>query len=251
MKRIAIIACGLALLCTACKMHAPDFSYYDEPQVQEQRKDTFDQLINLLPPEQRAIPAAREEAAWLVEHGFKAGISIARVNDPIGMGWQNNRAVNSPDHIRERGLCWQYQADMYRELRRRHLEYFALGCCWRDGGTADEHNSLYIRAAAGRWPDAILMDPWSRSGRLNIMNRKDIAIEKWQDLPAVRSYLAGIYKENHSFPIEHWERVQSDTDNRRYVSVFTAEGRNSRQGKIMRANMERGLKARNGRLTDY
>lgn len=251
MKRIATIACGLALLCTACKMHAPDFSYYDEPQVQQERQDAFNQLINLLPPEQRAIPAAREEAAWLVEHGFKAGISIARINNPIGMGWENNRAVNSPEHIRERGLCWQYQADMFREMRRRHLDYFYLGCCRRDGDNSDEHNSLYIRAAAGQWPDAILMDPWPKSGRIIVMNRKDIIIEKWYDVPDVRAHLAYIYRENHRYPIEHWERVQSDTDNRHYISVFTAEGRNSRQGKIMHANMERGLKARNGKLTDY
>ena len=251
MKRIATIACGLALLCTACKMHAPDFSYYDEPQVQQERQDAFNQLINLLPPEQRAIPAAREEAAWLVEHGFKAGISIARINNPIGMGWENNRAVNSPEHIRERGLCWQYQADMFREMRRRHLDYFYLGCCRRDGATDDEHNSIYIRAAAGQWPDAVLMDPWPRSGRLTIQNRRDIKIEGWYDVPDMRAHLASIYTENHRYPMEHWERVQSDENPRHYISVFSAEGRNSRQGRLMHANMQRGLQQRNGRLTDY
>ena len=230
---------------------APSWSYYDEPQVQQQRKDTFKQLIELLPPEQRNIPAAREEADWLVEHGFKAAISIARYNDPIGLGWQNNRNINTPQHIRERGLCWHYQADMFRELRRRHLDYFYIGFCRRDDKTSADHNCIYIRAAAGQWPDAVLMDPWCGSGRLNVMNRRDIEIEEWHDSPEMRQRLEHVYRENHRYPMEHWECVQSDEDVEHYVSIFTPEGRNSRQGKLMFANMKRGLQQRNGRLTDY
>ena len=250
-KHLILIASALSVLLTSCTVTAPSFDYYDEPQVKEQRENTYKQLIELLPPEQRSLPAAQEEAAWLVEHGFKAGISIARYNNPIGLGFQNNRCVNDPKHIRERGLCWQYQADMFRELRRRHLQYFYLGCCKRDGASLAEHNSVYLRAAAGQWPDAILMDPWTASGRLTVMNRKDIMIEKWVDMPDSRRYLAYVYKENHSYPLEHWERVQSDDDVRRYVSIFTPEGRNSRQGKLVHANMAKGLKERNGKLTDY
>ena len=251
MKYLLPIACTLSMLLTSCLVTAPSFDYYDEPQVQQQRKDTYTQLMELLPPAQRNLPAAQEEAAWLVEHGFKAAISIARFNNPLGLGWQNNRNINNPKHIRERGLCWHYQADMFRELRRRHLEYFYLGCCRRDDATSSEHNSVYLRAASGHWPDAILMDPWGNSGRLTILNRRDILIEKWHDVPDDRRNLAIVYTENHRYPLEHWERVQSDENVEHYVSIFTPEGRNSRQGKLMFANMKRGLQQRNGRLTDY
>lgn len=250
-RYLLFLICTLCMLLSSCMMKAPPFSYYYEPEVRQLRLDTYKQLIMLLPPDQRNLTAAKKEASWLAINGFKASISIARYNNPRGMGWQNNALVNSPKHLRERGLCWHYQADMFRELRRRHLEYFYLGCCQRDEGAAGEHNAIYIRAAHGHWPDAILMDPWPGSGRLTILNKQDILIEKWQDVPDMRRHLASVYTENHQYPLEHWERVQSDEDVGHYVSIFTPEGRNSRQGKIMFANMERGLKKRNGRLTDY
>lgn len=243
------LACMLAaaVLLTGC--YPPPVSYPYTKLVTERRSTLKANLLALLPENERSLPAAQEEAQWLADTAYKAAAGIARINNSNFPGWAGNALINA--HIQDRGLCWHYQHDMFRELRRRHLEYFYLGCCQRDEGAAVEHNAIYIRAAHGHWPDAILMDPWPGSGRLTILNKQDILIEKWQDVPDMRRHLASVYTENHQYPLEHWERVKSDEDPAHYVSIFTPEGRNSRQGKIMFANMERGLKKRNGRLTDY
>ncbi|MDO5451285.1 MAG: hypothetical protein Q4F30_10400 [Akkermansia sp.] len=249
--KLLLIAGALAALGLNSCMKAPDVSYYDDWEVKAERQDLFKHLLGLLPPQQQYDPAAMKEATWLTETAFKASISIARHNNPKYMNWLNNRLVNTANNSMERGLCWHYQADLYRELRRRPLKFFYLGCCTKNEGLKTEHNALYIRAIAGAWPDVVVLDPWQVNGRLTVIHGKNILMDRWKDMPLLRTNLATVYKENHSYPIEHWERVQSDDDPQRYVSIFTKEGRESRQGRLMFENIERGKKLHPGKLTDY
>ena len=120
----------------------PPITYPDSPLVVERRNTLCENLIKLLPAEQQAIPAAQEEARWLADTAYKAGAGISRVNDSNFPGWAGNYLVNA--RLQDRGLCWHYQHDMYRELRRRPLQFFRVGCCVRDQGKGSEHNCVYI-----------------------------------------------------------------------------------------------------------
>ncbi len=250
---LATFSIGLAaaVLLPSCQ-RAPQLNYAATAPVVQQRCDLATELLALLPEEQRRLPAAAEEARWLADTAYKASVSIARLNNPLlWPAWMNNRLVNAPFNIRERGLCWHYQHDLYRELRRRKLQYFTLGCCVRDRGKGSEHNCVYICAAGKSWPDAITLDAWKKSGRLVTFSRDDLDQDDWEDRGATTFMLNCIYAEGHTMPVEHWAMVKSGKKWNDYIPAWTDEGRNTRQGKIMYTNMYNGLQQRSGKPTDY
>lgn len=241
----------MALLAAACQ-HAPERSYLDAPQVQTQRLQAEKDLLALLPPEQRGLPAACDEAHWLTETAYRGAVSIAALNDPLlWPAWMNNRLVNAPGNIRERGLCWHYQHDLFRELRRRPLQFFRLGCCVRDKGEGSEHNCVYVAACGQAWPHALVYDAWRKNGRLLVMRESDWKGEEWEDSPESAEFLASVYAEGHRYPVEHWAMVKGGRGWRDYVPSWSELGAHSRQGRLMQQNMNRGLEARGGRPTDY
>ncbi len=245
------IAFAAAMLLPSCQ-YAPQHNYAQLPAVVEQREELSDQLLALLPEEQRQSTAAIEEANWLSDTAYKASVSIARINDPaLWPAWMNNRLVNAPFNIRERGLCWHYQHDLYRELRRRKLRFFTLGCCVRDRNKGSEHNCVYVCAAGSVWPQAIVLDAWKKNGRLVTFAATEIDLEAWQERAETTHFLNWVYAEGHNFPIEHWAMVKSGKKWNDYIPSWFDEGRNSRQGKIMYSNMYRGLREREGKPTDY
>ncbi|MBR5888025.1 MAG: hypothetical protein IKZ07_07445 [Akkermansia sp.] len=245
------LAFAAAVLLPSCQ-RAPLPQYVTTAPVVAQRTELTDDLLALLPAEQRNLPAAQKEAAWLADTAQKAAASIARLNNPLlWPAWMNNRLVNAPFNIRERGLCWHYQHDMYRELRRRKLQYFTLGCNVRDRGEGSEHNCVYICAAGSSWPQAVTLDAWRRNGRLSTYTQDELADENWEDRPSTTSLLSWIYPEEHTYPVEHWALVKSGKKWNDYVPSWVENGRNTRQGKIMYSNMYNGLKQRNGKPTDY
>jgi len=250
---LATFSIGLAaaVLLPSCQ-RAPMPQYASTEPVIQQRNELAEQLTALLPEEQRTLPAAKEEARWLADTAYKASVSIARLNNPLlWPAWMNNRLVNAPFNIRERGLCWHYQHDLYRELRRRPLHYFPLGCCVRDQGKGSEHNCVYLCAKDCAWPTAITLDAWKKSGRLVTFSQDELNQDDWEDRPGTTYLLSSIYPEGHNLPVEHWALVKSGKKWNDYIPSWMDEGRNSRQGKIMYENIYNGLQQRKGKPTDY
>lgn len=236
----------LPLLMAACQ-NAPQPGYTELPEVIARRDDICRKLLDLLPAEQRS--AARAEAAWLAETAVAGAAAIARYNDPLLVNWLNNRTVNTRYHWRHRGLCWHYQHDMYRELRRRPLHYFRLGCCVRDAGTGREHHVVYIRSRHDAWPRAELLEVWRYAGRLQLLT--DWQDDDWQDNPGMTSKLARIYPEGHKLPLEHWAMVRRSTRYNDYVFSHSLEARDTPQWLYMQEQMKKGLQERQGKAVDY
>ncbi len=249
--RFVCLVFGLCLsLCQVSCQYAPPVGYAESAPLVQKRRDLASRLLAFLPPEQQAEPAAREEACWLADVSYKASASIARFNDPCLPGWLNNRMVNSNFNLQERGLCWHYAHDLYRELRRRKLEYFRIGYCVRDQGKGSEHNCLFLAAKDGVWPQAIILDAWRYNGRLKLMEGCELEGDNWKEDTRSVDALARIYTECHRYPFEHWARVKSGRKWNDYVPSWSPEGTSSRQGLIMQRNMYYGMKSRGGRLTD-
>ncbi len=246
---VCLLFLSLALL-PGC-VYAPPLEYAESAEIVAKRNTLYTNLLHLLPAEQQAEPAARTEARWLADTAYRAAASIARVNDPCLPGWFNNRLVNSSFNLQERGLCWHYQHDMFRELRRRPLRFFRLGCCVRDKGEGSEHHGVYLTGRAGHWPSVIIQDAWRYSGRLKVLDEAMIREEDWQDDPVCARFLAYVYPEGHHYPVEHWARVKSGAKWNDYTSSWSPEGRASRQGQLMYRAMAEGVRRRQGRLTDY
>ncbi len=239
------------LLVPACQ-HAPQMSYLGTPQAAEQQQQTESKLLALLPAEEQSLPAARQEAHWLTQTAYRGAVSIAAINNPLlWPAWMNNRLVNAPGHIRERGLCWHYQHDLFRELRRRPLQFFKLGCCVRDQGHGSEHNCVYATAKGKTWPHVLVFDAWRKNGRLVVMDEQDLSGEDWQDSPASTAFLTSVYAEGHRYPVEHWAMVKGGRSWKDYVPSWSARGMSSRQGILMQQNMYNGLQSRQGKPTDY
>ena len=116
-------------------------------------KESF---LALLPENQASRPAAQEEAKWLADTAVAQSASIARKNKVVLFGWLNNILVNS--NLRDRGLCWEVQQDLYRDLRRRPVKYFRVGLAIRDRGTGREHSCVYINAAGKGLKDSLVLD---------------------------------------------------------------------------------------------
>ncbi len=240
----------LVLLFPSCQT-APPLGYAESAPVAQKRDVLYADLLLLLPEHQRAERAARQEARWLADTGYKASAAIARLYEPKLAGWLNNRLVNSRLNLQERGLCWHYQHDMFRELRRRKLVYFRVGCCVRDEGKGSEHHCVFLAAQQSAWPEAIILDAWRYSGRLKLIHQDEIVEDAWEDEADLTAHLGSIYGECHSFPVEHWARVKSGRKWNDYVYSWSPEGSSSRQGMLMHYRMYQGLKERGGKLTNY
>lgn len=230
---------------------APPAKYTDQPEVVARRDTLQQRLLALLPKEKQPLPSAREEALWLADTAHKASAAIARYNAPLFQCWLNNRMVNSLFSIRERGLCWHYQHDLYRELRRRPLNHFRLGCCVRDKGNRHEHHGVYIAPSNASWPHGIVCDAWRYQGRLLCLKDDQVIEQKWENEPEVTRQLNASYPEGHSLPLEHWIMVKDDKRLRHYIPYNSPEGQTSRQGQLMRRNIEAGLQQRGGRPYAY
>ena len=239
-----LIAASLGLI--ACQS-APRLDYAELPHVVQKRQDLQKKLLQLQPESQRS--AAAQEATWLADTAYKASAAIARYNDPIFVNWLNNRAVNTRNNFRHRGLCWHYQHDLYRELRRRPLTYFELGCCLRDQGRGGEHHVVYIKAKAGKWPSIVMLDAWWLAGRLVVEDEKDT--KGWSDDPRSTERLNKIYPAGHNRPMEHWSMVRTGTRYADYVYSDSPAARDTVQWKYMQEQMKKGLQERKGKPFDY
>lgn len=247
-----LLFAAVTLFVASCTS-APPPGYEESPACLLARAELKARLINMLPEKQRTLPAAQKEAEWLSDTVHKGAAAVARINKPLLPGWYNNRLVNSSRNIRERGLCWHYQHDLYRELRRRPLRYFRLGCCVLDRNRGSEHHCLYICARGARgWEDGVVFCAWWKSGKIKIWPKGELKRDACADEPEAAAFLNKTYPEGHRYPIEHWAKVKSDSGNMKdYLYSNTPAGAASRQGKLMLRNMAEGLKRRGGKPTDY
>ncbi|MBE6415287.1 MAG: hypothetical protein E7032_02000 [Akkermansiaceae bacterium] len=247
MRLISLLVFLLVSTLVVSCQHAPRVGYTERSHVVKKRADLKKKLLQLLPENQKA--AAEQEATWLADTAHKASAAIARYNDPIFMNWLNNRAINSKKYRRHRGLCWHYQHDLYRELRRRPLKYFTLGCCVRDQGRGGEHHVVYIKARNGRWPSIVMLDAWWYTGRLVVEDESDAY--DWKDDPGTVRKLNKVYPEGHRKPIEHWAMIRKSEGYEDYVPSDSPAARNTPQWKYMQQQMKQGMKRRRGRPYDY
>ena len=247
MKKVHLILLMLISLAVISCQSAPKPGYADLPHVVQKRQELQEKLLKLLPGQQRG--AASREATWLADTAYKASAAIARYNDPIFVNWLNNRTVNTRHNYRHRGLCWHYQHDLYRELRRRPLQYFELGCCHRDRGRGGEHHVVYIKAKSGKWPSIVMLDAWWYGGRLRVEDESDT--RGWSDDPDSSRRLNGIYPAGHNRPLEHWSMVRVGTRYSEYIYSDLPAARETAQWKHMQEQIKKGLRDRQGKAYDY
>lgn len=241
----------LALSATSC-VSAPTAAQMETPSALQVQEETAARLLAMLPPEQQGLPEAQEEARWLGAVLHRGAAAVARVNDPVLSGWLHNRMVNSTFRLRQRGLCWHYQHDLYRELRRRPLSFFRIGCCVLDQGEGSEHHCLYLCEKHHGWQDGIVVCAWRYSGIIKFWDADTLRERHCEDEPLITDFLARNYPEGHTLPMEHWARVRADRGSMRaYVNADSPAGKQARQGQLMRENCRRGLQQRHGRPTDY
>ncbi len=235
------------LSCLMVGCYPPPETYPTTRLVTNRRAELRDHLLLLLEPEQRRRKAAQQEATWLADTAYKAAAGISRINASHFPGWAGNWLVNM--RMQDRGLCWHYQHDMYRELRRRSLKYFRVGCCVRDRARRSEHNCVYVAAAGAVWPQAWVLDAWMWNGRLKVNYGLDLDQDDWSDLPEVTRELERIYPECHRWPIEHWYYVRKS--NGKYTIYCAPESLIAPQARRMFKNIERGRITHPGKLTNY
>ena len=246
LKLCQIVLC-LAAAAGLASCYPPQIQYPYTEMVSNRRLQLKDNLIALLPVEQQLQPEARQEATWLADTAYKAAAGIARVNGSMFPGWIGNAFINA--RLQDRGLCWHYQHDMYRELRRRPLRYFRIGCCVRDGGKASEHNCVYIAARGSSWPHAWVLDAWMWNGRLKVDDARQLNQKRWADLPGICRVQSIYYQEGHMWPIEHWSVLRDDSGN--YEGYWLPEMKYSPQYERMYKNIEKGKMKHPGMLTNY
>lgn len=227
--------------------YPPQVQYPYTKLVHTRRSTLQENLLKLLPEEQQQLVSAQQEAKWLADTAYKAAAGISRVNASHFPGWAGNALVNT--NMQDRGLCWHYQHDLYRELRRRKLEFFRLGCCVRDKAKRTEHNCVYIAAAQGVWPNAWVLDAWMWNGRLKVDLGTKLNPRRWTDLPEICTDLANFYKEGHAWPVEHWMILRNDEG--KYSYCNSRKVLKSPQFIRMNENIAKGYRDHPGSPTNY
>ena len=227
--------------------YPPQVQYATTKLVSARRNTLCENLIRLLPEEQRKDPEAWAEARWLADTAYKAAAGISRVNNSNFPGWAGNALINA--RVQDRGLCWHYQHDMYRELRRRKLSFFRVGCCVRDRANRKEHNCVYVAAREGEWPHVWVLDAWMWNGRLKVSYGGKLNQKRWEDLPKVTAKLSRFYIENHQSPIEHWFVLRGLDGKYDYFTADQVIG--SPQHRRMSENIRKGYREHPGSLTNY
>lgn len=240
-----VVVMASALVMAGC--YPPQVQYTSTKLVQERRHSLEINLLNLLPPQERDLPTAKNEARWLSDTAYKAAAGISRINGSHFPGWAGNALVNT--RLQDRGLCWHYQHDMYRELRRRKLSHFRIGCCVRDQTRRSEHNCVYVAAKKGRWPDVWVLDAWMWNGRLKVNAGVELDPKRWKDLPDICHTLSQFYIEGHRFPIEHWFMLRGADGSYDYCTADSVII--SSQFFRMNKNIEKGRRDHPGSLTNY
>ena len=170
------------------------------PVEQDQLGGEALRFLGLLPPEKAALPAARAEAKWLADTAVVQSAAIARNNRIVLFGWLNNILVNS--NLRDRGLCWQVQQDLYRDMRRRPVKFFRVGLTIRDHGTGREHSCVYVNAAGGGLQGSIVLDAWKNCGHLVVLTQKDREGGKWEE-DWREPFVSKAFPEGHSYGMDH------------------------------------------------
>lgn len=246
-KRLYQVSMSILAAVGLASCYPPQVQYPYTELVVNRRMELKDNLLALLPAEQQVQVAAREEATWLADTAYKAAAGIARINGSYFPGWAGNAFINA--RLQDRGLCWHYQHDMFRELRRRPLQYFRIGCCVRDGGKPSEHNCVYVAAREAAWPEAWVLDAWMWNGRLKVDDARRLSPARWADLPNICRIQSIYYQEGHQWPMEHWSVLRGPDGE--YEGYWLPEMRRSSQYRRMYGNIERGKKEHPGRLTNY
>lgn len=244
MKKIFFLLAA-ALVLTDCA--PPPVGYAYSPLVTKRRATLKDNLVALLPAEEQRQKAARDEAEWIADTAYKAAAGISRINDSRFPGWAGNALINA--RLQDRGLCWHYQHDMFRELRRRPLSYFRIGCCVRDMAEASEHNCVYVAAKQDAWPKAWVLDAWMWNGRLKVDDARELSPRRWRDLPGICDAQSMVYPEGHAFPIEHWSVLRDIHGD--YQGCWVDETKQSAQYQRMLDNINRGREEHPGKLMNY
>lgn len=244
MKKLFLLLAS-ALLLTDCT--PPPVGYPYSPLVTKRRATLKENLVALLPAEEQGDAAAKEEAEWIADTAYKAAAGISRINGSHFPGWAGNALINA--RLQDRGLCWHYQHDMFRELRRRPLHYFRIGCCVRDMEKPSEHNCVYVSAKKDAWPKAWVLDAWMWNGRLKVDDARTLSPRRWRDLPNICYVQELYYPEGHRFPIEHWSIVRDVNGD--YSGYWTDEAKQSSQYRRMTENMERGRTEHPNSPTNY
>lgn len=240
-----LLLTGTTSTTTSCS--PPPATYPYSKLITERRTELCDNLLQMLPADIRQLPEAQEEARWLADTAYKAAAGISRVNDSHFPGWSGNSLVNL--RLQQRGLCWHYQHDMYRELRRRPLNFFRIGCCVRDCADASEHNCVYIAPLCEPWPKAWVLDAWMWNGRLKVDPAWELNLKRWEDRPSIVSLLSPFYTEGHQMPVEHWYSVR--TKGNKYDLIVNPEGKASKQYRYMLENIEKGKIEHPGTPVNY
>ncbi len=197
----AILLCGWSSCCTP-----PAEDYIQKTCTQRQMSGLANSFLALLPPEQAALPAARAEAKWLADTAVIQSAAIARDNRVVLFGWLNNILVNSG--LRDRGLCWQVQQDLYRDMRRRPVKFFRIGLTVRDRETGREHSCVYVNAAGGGLQGSIVLDAWKNCGHLVVLTQKDREGDAWEE-DWREPFVSKAFPEGHSYGMKHhlvWPR---------------------------------------------
>lgn len=119
----------------------------------------------------------RREAA---EVAYNAVVYPMHLSNQYNLVWPpslQNIFVNSG--IRERGLCYQWTADMLKHMRAH--QYRTLDFTWTisNRATKDEHNSAVVKVKGQSWDRGILLDPWRNSGNLYWNRVSDDPKYKW------------------------------------------------------------------------
>lgn len=206
---IIILAVSSIWDLTSC-CQAPPVSYDTSPYVISQAAKLQQDFLQLLPSVQASQPAAVEEAHWLAHTAYLQAAKIARSNNAMFFGWINNIMVNAD--LLDRGLCYHYQQDMFRELRRRHLNYFHLGLTVRDKGTGSSHSCVYVNAKGKGLKDALVLDAWKHCGHLVVIPPKDRR-SNWQEDVAWQNMMERAFPEAHTYPFHSYLKESINTGN--------------------------------------
>jgi hypothetical protein len=121
---------------------------------------------------------APDEARRFASAAVTVAAELGKKYDVTLHPWLHNASIHLG--LKQRGFCYEYQADLYEGLKDIKADHLALHFIEANKAKLNEHHALSVTVAGARWDSGVVLDAWRYNGNLYFMPVKADTKYQWK-----------------------------------------------------------------------